>query len=101
MAFLAPGSGGSPPEDWADVFFGIDGAASPATRLESIARDRTYGIDRIRLLPFGTATVTVELRGGADSSTLEIRARKIRGEWRLDPSIRVKQKLADVPRSAP
>jgi len=103
MEVLAPGGAPSGSANPADIFFGLDdvAAGSLPAGLASAVGIRSHTVRGVRILPFGRAAVTVDVRGEAAAGTLELRARKSHGQWRLDPSIRLKQTLDEVKRTDP
>jgi hypothetical protein len=98
MDILAPAGGAPPGANLDEIFTGLDPthAQSPLEGMAAMPPDLSYTIRELKFFPFGGASVVVALDSEAATSTLELRARKVGGEWRLEPSFRVRQKLDDV-----
>lgn len=85
-------------EDLDEIFTEYDspGAPSPLEGLAPISPEASWAIRGLRYIPFGGAAVTVELSSGGTTTTLEMRAKKAGDAWKLEPSLRVRQRLGEV-----
>lgn len=98
MDILTAADGSTRAANLEAIFAGLDPAATP-TLLEGLAPispDLSYTIREMRFLPFDGASVTVDLGSEGATSTLDLKAVKIGGAWKLDPSFHVRQKLNEV-----
>ncbi len=80
------------------IFAGLDGSAaeSMAKSLAPNGRELRLAIQRVEFLPLGDARVTISVTADGTTSTMEARAKKVDGAWKLDPSYHVKYRLDEV-----
>jgi hypothetical protein len=80
------------------IFSGLDpsGTASLLEGLAPMSPDLRCTIKKIKFLPFDGASLTVDLGSEGTTSTLELKAVKVGGAWKLDPSFHVTQRLNEV-----
>lgn len=98
MGILGPAGDAAAPDHLDEIFTSLDPSQtqSPLEGLAALPPDPDYTIQELKILPGGVASVVVALGGEAATSTLELRARKVGGAWKLEPSFHVRQKLDEV-----
>lgn len=103
MGLMAEGAVATDARMLSDLFFGLDDLPSESlpSGLAPAAGIRSHTVTALRILPLGRAAIRVEVRADSARGSLELRARKVRGQWRLDPSIRFRQRLDEIRRVAP
>lgn len=98
MGMLARADEPARSEDLNEIFTGLDssGAPSPLEGLAPISPEASWTVRGVRYILFDGAAVTVELSSGGTTTTLEMRAKKAGDAWKLEPSLRVRQRLGEV-----
>ncbi len=103
VGILTAADGSTRAGDLEAIFTGLDPSTTP-TLLEGLAPmspDLGTTIRKIKFLPFDGASVTVDLGSEGATSTLELKAVKVGGAWKLDPSFHVTQRLNEVKAPGP
>lgn len=98
MALVARTDEPARSEDLGEIFTALDspGALSALEDLAPMSPDARWTIRGVRFFLSGGAAVTVEVSSGGTTTTLEMRARKVGEAWRLEPLVRVRQRLGEV-----
>jgi hypothetical protein len=98
MGVVSSPEGTARAEELGGIFAGLDPseASTVLQGLPPASPGLAYAVRGVRFLPLGGAEVTVDLEGDGTSTALVMRARKVGGAWRLEPSFRVRQRLGEV-----